>query len=41
MRAQSRRMALCGVLCALAEVFLLLGGLILSVIAEELQSRRR
>ena len=28
MRAQSRRMALCGVLCALAEVFLLLGGLI-------------
>lgn len=28
MRARSRRMALCGVLCALAEVFLLLGGLI-------------
>lgn len=28
MRAQSRRAALCGVLCALAEVVLLLGGLI-------------
>ena len=28
MRAQSRRAALCGVLCALAEVFLLLGGLV-------------
>ena len=28
MRGQSRRVALCGVLCALAEVFLLLGGLI-------------
>ena len=28
MRGQSRRVALCGVLCALAEVFLLLGGLV-------------
>ena len=28
MRGQSRRVALCGVLCAMAEVYLLLGGMV-------------
>ena len=32
MKGQSRRVALCGVLCALAEVFLLLGGLLCAII---------